>query len=106
MSPRVARRRLKLLRGFGEAAVVAGQFFDVAQRGAESDFSGGAAFVELVEGAHGGGVELFRVGEDALFGFEGFVFAGLETGGFDLLALVGSRDRPCAGGPARPAEVR
>ncbi len=35
-----------------------------------------------------GGVELFRVGEDALFGFEGFVFAGLEMGGFDFLALI------------------
>jgi hypothetical protein len=36
------------------------------------------AFVKLVEGAHGGGVEFFGVGEDALFGFEGFVFAGLR----------------------------
>ena len=56
-----------------------------ARRATSAD---GAAFVELVEGAHGGGVELFGVGQDALFGFEGLVFAGVEVGGFDLLALI------------------
>ena len=78
----------ELLDGLSEAGVVAGQFFDVAQGGAEGDFGRGSAFVELVEGSHGGGVELFGVGEDALFGFEGFVFAGLEMGGLDFLALI------------------
>ena len=81
--------RGELLGRFGKAGVVAGQLFDVADGGAESGFGRGAAFVELIEGAHGGGVELFSVGEDALFGFEGFVFAGFEMRGFDLLALIG-----------------
>ena len=78
----------ELLDGFSEARVEAGELFDVAQGGAEGDFGRGSAFVELVEGSVGGGVELFSVGEDALFGFEGFVFAGLEVGGLDFLALV------------------
>ena len=47
-----------------------------------------AAFVELLKAAHGCGVEFFSVGEDALFGFEGFVFAGNEVGRRDLLALI------------------
>ena len=70
----------ELLGGFSEARVVAGQLLDVADGGAESGLGAGSAFVELVEGAHGGGVEFFGVGQDALFGFEGFVFAGLEMG--------------------------
>ena len=48
--------------------------------GAEGGLGRCAAFVELVEGAHGGGVEFLRVGEDALFGFERFVFSGDEAG--------------------------
>ncbi len=70
----------KLLGGLGEAGVVAGQLLDVAQGGAQGDFGGCAAFVELVEGAHGGGVELFGVGQDALFGFQSLVLAGLRDG--------------------------
>ena len=81
--------RGELLDRFGKSGVVAGQLLDVADGRAKSGLGAGAAFVELVEGAHGGGVEFLSVGQDALLGFEGFVFAGLEMGGFDLLALIG-----------------
>ena len=78
----------KLLRRLSEAGVVAGQLLDVAQGGAEGGLGGTAAFVKLVKRVCRGGVELFGVGEDALFGFESLVFAGDEVGGFDLLLLV------------------
>ena len=42
----------------------------------------------MVECAHGCGVEFFRIGKDALFVFEGFVFAGFESCRFDFFALI------------------
>ncbi len=91
MSEMVARATGKLLGRFSKSGVVAGQFLNIAQGVAECGFGGCAAFVELVECAHGGGIKFFGVGEDALFGFEGLVFAGFEMGLLDLLALIGPK---------------
>jgi len=77
-----------LLSWLSEAAVVAGQLFEIAQGSAERDFSGGSAFVELLKAAGGCAVEFFSVGEDAFFGFQGFVFAGDELGLGDFLVLI------------------
>jgi len=63
------------LRGFGEASVIAGQLLDVAQRGAQGGLGRIAAFVQPLEGAHRGGVELFGVGQDTFLGFQGIVLA-------------------------------
>ena len=70
--------RLQLLRRLSKAAVVAGQFLHIAHGGAERHLGGRAALVKLFEGAHGGGVEFFRVGQNPLFGFQGLVFAGFR----------------------------
>ena len=77
-----------MLGSLGKARVVTGQLFDVAQGGAQGDLGGCAAFVKLFEGSHGGGEELFGVGQDALFGLQRLVLAWFEAGGFNFLALI------------------
>ncbi len=80
--------RGKLLRGLSEARVVVGQLLDVAQGGAQGALGRCAAFIKLIEGSHGGGVELFGVGQDAFFGLQSLVLAGDEMRGLDLLLLI------------------
>ncbi|MEI9969552.1 MAG: hypothetical protein WDM87_13360 [Terracidiphilus sp.] len=41
-----------------------------------------------VEPRERGGVEFFSVGENSLFSFKSFVFAGDEMGGFDFFLLI------------------
>ncbi len=72
----------------GEAGVVAGQFFDVAQGGSQGSLGRIAALIQALKCAHRGGVELFGVGQDALLGFESLVLAGNKMSCIDLLALV------------------
>src|SRR5580658_5160652 len=67
--------RRQLLREIGKTYVEASQFFYVANCGAQRPFRRSRAFIELIVGAHRGGVELFRVSQNALFGFEPIVFA-------------------------------
>ena len=58
-------------------------------RGLEAGFCGVVVFVEKIVDCDGGGLEFFRVGEDALLGFEGFVFAGEWGGVADFACLEG-----------------
>ena len=87
-SPTVARADSICCASLVELLVVSRQFVKIASSGTKRGLGGGAAFVKLIEGAHGGGVELLSIGQHALFGFERFVFAGDEIGGADLLGLV------------------
>ena len=84
----MARAECKLLRGLGKAGIVAGQFLDVAQCGAQSGFGRAAAFVKLIERAHRGGVELFGVGQNTFLGLQCIVFAGQQMGSGNLFALI------------------
>ena len=79
----------ELLGGLGELGVVAGEFFEMLLCGLEGGFSGGVVFVEDVGDGGGGGLKFFSVEEDALLGFEGFVFAGFRGGGVDFASLEG-----------------
>ncbi len=78
----------QLLGDLNETPVVTRQFFNAAQCGAKRAFSRGAAFVELVVGVHGCGIELFRVGQHALLGLEGLVFPRLELSGINFFVLI------------------
>src|SRR5205807_738045 len=64
-------------------------FFDVFLGGAQRRGGGSVAFVEQVEGVHGGAVDFFGVGQDTLFGFEALIFAGVQLGVFDFAGLEG-----------------
>jgi len=55
--------------------------------GAQRRGGGCIAFVEEIEGLQGGDVDFSRVGEDALFGFEALVFAGLQFRLFNFILL-------------------
>ena len=56
-------------------------------RGLQGRFGRDVVVVENVVDAGSGGVELFRIGQNALLGFEGFVFAGFGGGGLDFAGL-------------------
>ena len=77
-----------MLGDLNEAPVIARQFFNAAQGGAKRAFGRGIAFVELIVGVHGRGIQLFRVSQHALLGFQGFVFSRFELRGVDFFALI------------------
>ncbi|MGC2297181.1 MAG: hypothetical protein WA476_00155 [Acidobacteriaceae bacterium] len=58
-------------------------------RGLEGGFGGGIVFVEDVGDGGGGGLKFFRIEEDALLGFEGFIFTGFGSGGANFASLEG-----------------
>ena len=76
-------RRQRLL----EFGFVARQFFDVLLRRAQRRRGRSAAFVKQVEGIHGRAVNLLGIRQNALLGFEPFIFAGLQLGIFNLSLL-------------------
>ena len=77
------QRRGRLL----EFLVEPGQLLDLPGGGPQQDRRRRAAFVKLLIGAKGGGLEALGVGQDALFRFQLLVFFRLQAGLFDLLAL-------------------
>jgi len=80
-------RAVSRAEGFLKFGFVAGEFRNLFLRGAQRRGGGCIAFVEEIEGLQGGDVDFFRVGEDALFGFEALVFAGLQFRLFNFILL-------------------
>src|SRR6202522_3156806 len=74
---------------FPEFWLEVGKFLDLFLRRAQRRSSGSIAFVEKIEGVHGGVVDFFSVGENAFLGFELLVFAGLQFCILDFSLLEG-----------------
>ena len=73
--------------GFLKFGFEAGEFGDLFLRGAQRRGGRSIPFIEQIEGLHGSVVDFFRVRQNALFGFEAFVFARLQLRFFDLAVL-------------------
>src|SRR5581483_1986257 len=80
-------RRLQGRKGVLEFRFVARQLFHLLLRRAQRGCRRSAALVEQIKGVHSGVVDLFGVGQNALFRLQALVLAALQPGFFDFALL-------------------